>query len=235
MVQQLSPPVSEEAVVPTPAADADFTLPGLIRVPPPEGSAFTDEHLEQIDADNPGWKFELDCDGELVINMGSGGVTSDIESEINGQIRNWRVAGGGGRIRTSSGGYWLGGEPRRPPEMEPDTSWLSDQQVANLSPEQRPSRGYWTVCPAFVIEIRSPSDSLASQKTKMSLWMQLGVQLGWLVDPIEQTVWIYRLNQGPEQLERPATLSGEDVLQGLEVDMTEVWAFSNEVAAESGS
>ena len=228
MVQQLSPPVSEEAVAPTPAADAEFTLPGLIRVPPPDGSAFTDEHLEQIDADNPGWKFELGCNGELVVNMGSGGVTSDIESEFNRQIGNWRVAGGGGRIRTSSGGYWLGGEPGKPPEMEPDTSWLSGQQVSQLPPEHRPTRGYWTVCPAFIIEIRSPGDSLASQRAKMEIWMQLGVQLGWLVDPLEQTVWIYRPNQEPELLDRPATLSGEDVLRGLVVDMTEVWAFVDE-------
>ena len=61
--------------------------------------------------------------------------------------------------------------------------------------------------------------------------MQLGVQLGWLVDPLEQTVWIYRPNQEPEQLERPATLYGEDVLEGLEVDMAEVWAFADEGGA----
>ena len=228
MVQQLSPPVSEEAVAPTPATGADFTLPGLIRVPPPEGSAFSDEELERLDAGNPGWRFEVGCNGELVINEGAGGVTSDVESEINGQIGNWRVAGGGGRIRTSSGGYWLGGEPRKPPEMEPDTSWLSDEQVSQLSPEQRPSRGYWTVRPAFIIEIRSPGDSLASQRAKMEIWIRLGVQLGWLVDPLEQTVWIYRPNQEPELLDRPATLSGEDVLRGLVVDMTEVWAFVDE-------
>lgn len=235
MVQQLSRPVSEAEFARTPSADVEFTLPGLIRVPPPDGSAFSDEELERLDAGNPGWRFEVGCDGELVINLGSGGATSDIESEFNRQIGNWRVAGGGGRVRTSSCGYWLGGEPRRLPEMEPDTSWLSDQQLDQLSPEQRPSRGYWTVCPAFVIEIRSPGDSLARQKTKMDIWMQLGVQLGWLVDPLDQSVWIYRPNHQPEPLERPATLSGVDVLQALEVDMTEVWAFSNEVAAESGS
>lgn len=119
--------------------------------------------------------------------------------------------------------------------MEPDTSWLSDQQVSQLSPERHPTWGYWTVCPAFVIEIRSPSDSLASQKTKMDIWMPLGVQLGWLVDPLDQSVWIYRLDDEPESLVRPATLSGEDVLQGLEVDMTEVWTFSEEVVEEPSS
>ena len=228
MVQQLSQPVSRTT---GPDDDAAFSLPALVRVPPPAGSAFTDEELERLDTENPGWRFEVDCNGALVINMGSGGVTSDIEAEVNGQIGNWRVAGGGGRIRTSSGGYWLGGQPRTPPEMEPDTSWLSDQQVSHLTPKQRPSRGYWTVCPAFIIEIRSHGDSLASQQAKMDIWMTLGVQLGWLIDPLEQSVWIYRPDQPPEQLQRPTSLSGEQVLQGLRVDMAEVWAFAAEAAA----
>ncbi len=228
MVQQLSQPVSKPAPAPTPTAVADLKLPALIRVPPPANSAFSDEELERLDTENPGWTFEVDCNGELVINMGSGGVTSDIEAEINRQIGNWRVAGGGGRIRTSSGGYWLGGSPRTPPEMEPDTSWLSDQQVSQLTPDQRPPRGYWTVCPAFIIEIRSPGDSLANQQAKMDLWIQLGVQLGWLIDPIDQSVYIYRPNQQPQQLQHPSTLSGETVLQGLKVDLTEVWTFAKE-------
>lgn len=111
MAQQLSRPVSEAVLERTPDTDLEFTLPGLIRVPPPDGSAFSDEELERLDASNPGWRFEFGCDGELIINIGSGGVASDIESELNRQIGNWRVAGGGGRVRRSSGGYWLGGEP----------------------------------------------------------------------------------------------------------------------------
>ena len=116
------------AAKPTPAEATDLVLPGLIHLPPPEGQPYTDEQLIQMDEENPGWRFEVGCEGELVINMGSGGVTSDIEIEMGAQLRDWRRSGGGGRTRSSSAGYWLGGAPRRPPEMEPDLSWLSDEQ-----------------------------------------------------------------------------------------------------------
>lgn len=221
MVQQLAQSVAEE--VPD-----GLTLPGLIIVPPPKGSAYSDEELERLDTDNPGWRFEVGCDGELVINMGSGGVTGDIELEIGGQLRNWRRAGGGGRARSAQSGYWLGGEPGAPPEMEPDLSWVSDDQLDSIPPEFRALRGYWAVCPAFIMEIRSPDDSLEHQRAKMRVWMQYGVQLGWLVDPRSLTVEIYRPGREPELLERPTNLSGEDVLQGLTVDLSEVWTLAEE-------
>ena len=75
-----------------------------------------------------------------------------------------------------------------------------------------------------MLEVRSPSQSLQEQQTKMAGWMANGVRLGWLLDAFEETVWVYREGQPePERLDRPMTLSGESVMEGLSVDLTRVW------------
>ena len=110
--------------------------------------------------------------------------------------------------------------------MQPDVSWVSPDQIAPLTKEQM--QGAYPLCPAFVVEVRSPTDNLENQQDKMVLWLHYGAQLGWLVDPIEETVWIYRPDREPERLDRPDSLSGEDVLVGLDVDMAEVWSLVDE-------
>ena len=218
----------QTATMPAPTAHGLPSVPALIRVPPPTEGAFGDDLQQRLDADHPGWRFEIGCDGELVINMGSGGVTSDIELELARYLGVWRAAGGGGRARTSSGGYWLGGRPQQPPRMETDLSWISPERYDELPADHRPGSGYWAVCPDFVVEIKSPSDDIAKQQDRMALWMHFGARLGWLIDPETLTVWIYRPALDPELLERPLALSGEDVLDGLTVDMTYVWQLAEE-------
>ena len=75
----------------------------------------------------------------------------------------------------------------------------------------------------FVVEIRSPSDRLPDQLDKMELWLEQGARLGWLIDPFDGIAHIYRPGREPEQLERPETLSGEDVLPGLTVNLERAW------------
>ena len=80
------------------------------------------------------------------------------------------------------------------------------------------------VCPDFVVEIRSRSDSVARQQEKMAQWMSYGARLGWLIDAYSEKVWIYREGHDePEELAKPDQLSGEDVLPGFVVDMARIW------------
>ena len=75
-----------------------------------------------------------------------------------------------------------------------------------------------------MLEVRSPSQTLQEQQTKMGEWMANGVRLGWLLEAFEETVWVYREGQPePERLDRPMALSGESVMEGLSVDLTRVW------------
>ena len=203
-------------------------LPGLVRLTP-EFGPITDEYLERISAENPGWKFEIDEGGELVINVYAGDESSDIGTELGRQVGNWRVGGGGGRARDASAGYRMTDDRERSRLMEPDVSWVSPERLSTAS--RQDVQGAISFAPDFIVEIRSPSDRLVDQQTKMDVWMHYGVRLGWLFDLDAYQVWIYRLNAETEMLERPATLSGEDVMVGLEIDCAEIWRIVDEANA----
>ena len=204
-------------------------LPGLVRLTP-EFGPITDEHLERISAENPGWKFEIDEGGELVINVYAGDESSDIGTELGRQVGNWRVGGGGGRARDASAGYRMTDDRERSRLMEPDVSWVSPERLSTAS--RQDVQGAISFAPDFIVEIRSPSDRLVDQQTKMDVWMHYGVRLGWLFDLDAYQVWIYRPNAEPELLDRPATLSGEDVMVGLEIDCVEIWRIVDEANAD---
>ena len=101
----------------------------------------------------------------------------------------------------------------------PDASWVSPERLAQLDPEQ-----YRTgqICPDFVVEIRSRNDSLAYLQHKMAEYIAHGARLGWLIDPFNRRVAIYRPGQEPEILEDPETLSGDDVMPGFEFRVREL-------------
>ena len=140
--------------------------------------------------------------------------------------------GGGGRVRDSSAGYWVTNEAGRDGVMMPDLSWVSPQQFSQVPAEQRERA--WHLCPALVVEIRSPRDSLPAQQRRMQHWIRLGAQLGWLIDPRGWDVWIYRPSQEPERQHRPDTLGGESVLVGLSVDFTRIWEMADDLAGLRG-
>ncbi len=215
-------------MITTAPADAP-PLPGLIRIGCGLGP-ISDEELERICDENPGWKFELDEDGELVINVYAGDESSDVGAELGGQLRNWRVGGGGGRARDASAGYRMTDTDGRTRLLEPDVSWVSPERLAMATRED--VKGAMSLNPDFVVEIRSPSDRIRDQQTKMEIWMHFGVRLGWLIDLDSCNVWIYRQEQEPQLIERPSTLDGEDVLVGLKIDCAEIWSLADEANAD---
>ena len=79
-------------------------------------------------------------------------------------------------------------------------------------------------CPELIVEVRSQSDDLTQQQGKMERWIRYGALLGWLVDPQEETVWVYRPGVEPERLERPDEVGGEDVCEGLVVNFGRIWS-----------
>ena len=184
---------------------------------PPEWQ-LTEECFLELCELNEGWEFETTAAGELVIMPGTGLDNSERAAEILIDVGNWRRAGGGGRIGGEAGMAHLPGGVLR----APDVSWTSDERMA-----QRPEdyEGVLIpVCPDFIVEIRSRSDSVSRQQEKMEQWMSYGARLGWLVDAYSEKVWVYREGQDePEELDKPDSLSGEDVLVGLTVDLARIW------------
>jgi len=104
----------------------------------------------------------------------------------------------------------------------PDAFWILKDRYYALSKEEREER-FARIVPDFVIELRSKSDNLRKLQSKMSEYIENGVRLGWLIDPYERRVHIYRADQSVEVLENPQKVSGEDVLSSFELDLMEIW------------
>ena len=119
---------------------------------------------------------------------------------------------------SSSTGFYLPNGAIR----SPDACWVCQPRWDALTSEER--SGFAPIAPDFVVELRSKSDNMKPLRDKMKEYMENQVRLGWLIDRKNRKVEIYRLNQEVEVLDNPVTLSGEDVLPGFVLDLTEVWA-----------
>jgi Uma2 family endonuclease len=58
----------------------------------------------------------------------------------------------------------------------------------------------------------------------MQEYLENGTQLGWLIDPQNRNVEIYRSGEAVEVLENPTTLSGEEVLPGFTLKLHRIWS-----------
>lgn len=106
----------------------------------------------------------------------------------------------------------------------PDAAWISRERWNALSDKERQT--FPPLCPDFVIEQRSPSDRLKSLQAKMQEYLDSGSRLGWLVNPQDKQVEIYRLSRAIDVLQPPNTLSGENVLPGFILRLQKIWAIS---------
>lgn len=207
-----------------PIASPETSVPkhwGLVALRLPDEWELTDDLLEHLGQLNPEWRLERGHYGELVVNMGSGGPSFWITAELIIALGSW-ARRAGSRAFGADASFNVkdprGGEPMR----NPDICWLSAGQMASMGGVP-PVSGFWPICPAFVIEVRSPGDRLRRQHGRMEDWLRFGAALGWLVDPQNRDVWIYRPDQEPEQLNRPSVVAGVDPIEGFSFDFRPIW------------
>ena len=187
-----------------------------VRVLLPDG-ALAWEDLAKLRDDNPGYRFERYGRNELVITMGSGRKSDVRAARIVSVLITWSDAVAGGDVAASSAiseaedGSWL----------IADASWMSDERMAASGGENGEGPG---AIPELVVEVMSWTDDIADQQEKMERWIARGVLLGWLIDPYERIVWIYRPGREVEELHEPADLRGDPELPGLVVPMDNIWA-----------
>ena len=162
-------------------------------------------------------RIERTAEGEIEIMPPTGGTTSERNSETGMQLRLWAKRDGTGAVFDSSGGFNLPNGATR----SPDAAWVLRSRLAALTSAQREK--FIPLCPDFVIEIRSPSDSFTALQAKMQEYIDNGARLGWLIDPLQRRVYIYRPQSLPEILDNPAMLSGDPVLPGFTLDLSEIW------------
>ncbi|PHJ56646.1 hypothetical protein VF14_24145 [Nostoc linckia z18] len=177
----------------------------------------TDEQFFQLCQANRDLRFERTATGELIIMPPTGGETGNRNGRLNQQLFNWSDEDGTGIAFDSSTGFKLPNGADR----SPDASWIKLERWNALTQEQQTR--FLPLCPDFVIELLSPSDSLKETQAKMREYQHNGVRLGWLINRKSRQVEIYRQGQEVEVLDSPATLSGEDVLQGFILNLEAIW------------
>ena len=174
-----------------------------------------DEYFELCQA-NPDLIIERNGQGELII-MPPPGSESDYRSlEIGGQLRNWATLDGRGKVFAAPGFLLANGACRAP-----DAAWVSNEQIARFTKEER--RKFMRLAPEFVVEVLSPTDRLTNAKAKMVEWMANGVQLGWLIDGDNRTVYVYRPGQEPEIQRDIQKLAGKGPIKGFVLDLEPIW------------
>lgn len=173
----------------------------------------TEEQFYNLCQDNETLRLERTAKGELLIMPPMGGKSSKREANLIMKVGIWNEQSQLGEVFSSSTGFRLpkGGE------RSPDVAWVSRDRWESLSAQEQEK--FPPLCPDFVIELRSRTDSLSSLQDKMLEYLDNGLRLGWLIDPQEQRVEIYRPGQPVEILALPALLLGEDVLLGFTLEL----------------
>ena len=179
----------------------------------------TDDVLLKLSSLNDTLRLERNAQGELEILPPTFGRTGTINFGIGVVVGNWTRADGSGLGFDSSTGFKLPNGAVR----SPDVSWVLKSRLAELSEEDK--RGFLPISPDFVIELRSSSDTLAGIQRKMEEYMENGVRLGWLIDPLDPRglVYVYRPGADVEVLEAPESLSGEPELPSFTLDLGPIW------------
>jgi Uma2 family endonuclease len=157
--------------------------------------------------------------GDIWIMTPAGGETGNRNLSLSAQLYIWTKQDGTGIGFDSSTGFRIEGASREP--MSPDAAWIRLDRWNALTPEQQ--QKFPPICPDFVVELRSPSDTLKSLREKMQEWIRLGVQLGWFIDRTGRNVYVYGSDRTETYLENPQTVSGESLLPGFQLDLQEIW------------
>ncbi|NJK68130.1 MAG: Uma2 family endonuclease [Microcoleus sp. CSU_2_2] len=197
-----------------------FTKPETISLELPNsiGLLVTGEQFEALAVANPDLRLERTARGELIVNPPTGGESGNRNLSISGQLDRWcELNEDLGTGFDSSTGFILPNGARR----SPDASWVNQTRWEALTAQER--KGFVPLCPDFVVELRSASDSISTLQAKMREYMANGARLGWLIDPQNQRVEIYRQQAEVEILINPAELSGEDILPGFVLNLRRVW------------
>ena len=159
--------------------------------------------------ENDDYEMEINEAGELVILPMVGFRGNRQETELNAELTIFRRVSGGVNVSQTSRFRLPTGALRGP-----DAAWVTQERYDVLTERERET--VFPGAPDFVVEIRSISDNLRPLQRKMQIWMDGGARLGWLIDPRNRRVHIYRAGQPePQILDDPETLDGEDVLPGF--------------------
>ncbi len=177
----------------------------------------TDEQFFRLSQENENIRLERTAKGELVIMAPAGGETGSSNAGLTAQLWLWNQQNKLGKVFDSSTGFKLPNGADR----SPDAAWINLERWHTLTVEQQ--RKFPPLCPDFVVELLSPSDSLPEAQAKMQEYLDNGARLGWLINRRSQQVEIYRPQQEVEILDCPLQISGNPVLLDFILDLESIW------------
>jgi Uma2 family endonuclease len=194
-----------------------WNQPHALRVDPGP-HPMTDEEFFEFCQLNAEWRIERTAEGELIIMPPAGSESGKQNLSLGVAFGIWAETDGTGVGFDSSAGFTLPNGAVR----SPDLAWVRHSRWEALTAEER--RRFAPICPEFVVELRSPSDSLTDLKEKMAEYLANGAQLGWLIDPEERKVYLYRPGAEVVCLENPTQVAGDSLLPGFVLDLERVWS-----------
>ena len=182
-----------------------------------ESVGLSPEQFFRLCRDNPELRLELTAQKEIIVMSPTNSKTGMLNAEISRQLGNWAEKDGRGVVFDSNTGFTLPNGAAR----SPDASWILRKRWDALTPEQQ--EVFAPICPDFVIELWSPSDTLKEIQFKLGEYVANGAQLGFLIYPPKRQVYVYRLNEALVCLDQPSAVSGDPELAGFTLDLTKIW------------
>ena len=184
----------------------------------PQGMDLTDDQFFEFCVLNRELlRIERTAEGEILIMSPTGARGSHQNLEISGQLYLWAKSDGTGVAFDSNGGFTLPNNAMR----SPDAAWVARYRLASFTEEERAK--FLPLCPDFVVELRSRTDRLVDLKRKMEEYISNGALLGWLIEPQERQVFIYRPGRPIQQLDQPKSVDAGPELSGFVLDLTKIW------------
>ena len=180
-------------------------------------SKMSDDEFFDFCQRNDDWHIERTSSGDLIIMPPTGGETGNLNFDLITVFGQWCKADGTGKGFDSSTGFHLPNGADR----SPDLAWVRMDRWSALTKEQR--QKFPPLAPDFVVEILSQSDALDAIQEKLQEYVDNGVRLGWLLDPKNRTVYIYRPGEAFETLVDPESIEGGSILPGFVLNLADVW------------
>ena len=177
----------------------------------------TPEQFERLCGKYRELRLELTSTGELIVMPPTGSETGRSNADLTYQLIAWTKKDATGVSFGNNAGFTLPNGAIR----SPDGSWIRRERYDSLTAQQK--KTFAPICPDFVVELRSASDTLTQLNLKMFEYLENGASLGWLIDPFKRQVYIYEPNHEVRLLNNPETVSGDPLLPGFTLDLTELW------------
>ena len=177
----------------------------------------TDDEFFALCQLNRDLRFERTAEGDIIVMAPTGAETGSRNADITAQLVTWTKRDGTGAAFDSSTGFKLPNGADR----SPDGSWVRKSRLGALTHDQK--RKFLPLCPDFVIELLSPTDTLATTQAKMREYIENGAQLGWLIDPEPRQIHVYRPRQTVTILDNVTEIAADPELPGFVLDLRDIW------------